>query len=106
MDRRDTERTLPLMGAGTEFLGRAVDAVFIDREETVWVGATTGLHRFRKPSIQVLPSQERFLGGAPAFAFVDSQDHVWISPAPNRGVSRVNVAVPMSIAWQFFSSSR
>lgn len=80
--------TLP----GAERRERYVESVFIDREGSVWVGASTGLHRFRKPVAQPVPGISEHLQGSPAFVFVDSRDDVWISPGPAGSVSRLHAA--------------
>lgn len=63
---------------GTNPMGGFVSTVFMDREETVWVGAVSGLHRFRKPRARVLSSLVRQLSGIPQYAFVDSRDELWL----------------------------
>ena len=58
-------RVETLLAAGDP--GGAVNAVFLDREENIWVGSSSGLHRFRKPHARLLPS----VGGHDAFAPAD-----------------------------------
>jgi signal transduction histidine kinase/ligand-binding sensor domain-containing protein len=77
--------TLP--GAGLR--ERSVESVLVDREGTIWVGATSGLHRYRKPTALQMPSVSAQLESSPAFVFVDSRDDVWISPGPDKAVSRL-----------------
>src|SRR5262249_5517494 len=64
---------------------RSVVKVFVDREGTIWAGATSGLHRFRKPMVQAMPNVFRHLTGVPGFVFVDSRDNVWIAPGDKVG---------------------
>lgn len=67
-----------------------VEAVFVDSEETVWVGTSMGLHRYRRPLVRLLPSVSRQVRAAPLFVFVDSKENVWISPGHDGGVSRID----------------
>ena len=74
-----------------EKTGRSIITAFVDREENVWVGGNSGLHRYRKPTVRAIPNQARYLSGHPAFVFVDSKDNLWLSLAPGGGVSRINL---------------
>jgi signal transduction histidine kinase len=73
----------------TERRDRFVESVFVDREGAVWAGTTYGLHRFRAPIAQPIPSVSEHLRGTPTFVFVDSRDGVWIGPGPADSVSRL-----------------
>src|SRR5262249_49522212 len=59
-------------------------------EGTIWAGATSGLHRFRKPVVQVMATIFRHISGTPGVVFVDSRNNVWISPGDKLGASRIN----------------
>jgi signal transduction histidine kinase/ligand-binding sensor domain-containing protein len=59
-------------------MGGLVISVFIDREDTVWVGAASGLHRLRKPRARLMSSLVGHLEGPPLFAFADSRDGIWV----------------------------
>ncbi len=63
--------TLP----GTGPSERLVTNVFIDREGAIWVGATSGLHRFRKPTLQF--AQLPIGSGMPWSVFADSHANLW-----------------------------
>lgn len=59
--------------ADTGQFERRVTVVFVDREGAIWAGATSGLHRFRKPTVQFA----RLPRGQPLLVFADSRRHVW-----------------------------
>ncbi len=69
---------------------RFANSVFVDREETIWVGGTSGLQRFRKPLFHAMSSASRDLTGIPSFVFVDSRDDIWIAPTGRHGVMRIS----------------
>jgi signal transduction histidine kinase/ligand-binding sensor domain-containing protein len=73
-------------------IGRSIETVFIDREGTIWAGATTGLQRFRKPVVHLLAAASRRLSSTPTFLFVDSRENIWVGPGEKHGVdhSRAN----------------
>ena len=72
--------------AGTDRIERSVSAVFIDREGTLWAGATSGLHRFRRPIAQLTGGSAAI--GQPWFVFVDSSTNLWIGT--QRGTFRLD----------------
>ena len=71
----------------TSQMGGMVISVFIDREETVWIGAASGLHRLRKPRARLMSSLVG-VDGNPLFAFVDSREEIWVGVG--EGVTRTN----------------
>jgi len=62
-------------GPGGQFSG-----LFIDREDSVWFGTSTGLHRFRRPRARLLSSMGA-VPPNPVAVFVDSRDDIWITGA-------------------------
>ena len=70
--------------------GGAVNAVFLDREENIWVGSSSGLHRFRKPYARLLPSVVGQMHSRPQMVFTDSRDNVWVAGV-TPGVVRTNL---------------
>jgi len=50
--------------------------VFSDREGAMWIGATDGLHRLRKPTVQIMRLSAE--DGVPSSVFVDSHENLWI----------------------------
>ncbi len=66
-----------------------ITRVFVDREGTIWAGATSGLHRFRRPLVQVMGSVPSF-AAVPSFVFVDSRQAVWTGPSERDGVARID----------------
>jgi signal transduction histidine kinase/ligand-binding sensor domain-containing protein len=72
--------------ADTGQIERGVNHLFIDREGSIWAGAPSGLHRFRKPMVQLMQG----LAAQPLFVFVDSHTNVWQGSV--RGTSRLDLA--------------
>jgi len=66
-----------------------ISRVFVDREGTVWAGSPSGLHRFRRPMVQVMGSVRNF-STVPYFVLVDSRQALWTSPTEREGVTRVS----------------
>jgi signal transduction histidine kinase/ligand-binding sensor domain-containing protein len=72
--------------ADTGQVERHVTDVFIDREGSIWAGATSGLHRFRKPTVQLVRGPAD--SGQPWFVFVDAHTNLWLGGT--LGASRLN----------------
>ena len=81
-------RVETLLAAGDP--GGAVNAVFLDREENIWVGSSSGLHRFRKPYARLLPSVVGQMHSRPQMVFADSRDNVWVAGV-TPGAVRINL---------------
>jgi len=62
----------------------SIGRVFVDREGTIWAGAASGLHRLRRPLVQMMGSGLGF-SSVPSFVLVDSRQAVWTGPT-RRGV--------------------
>jgi signal transduction histidine kinase/ligand-binding sensor domain-containing protein len=86
---------------------RTVLTVFVDREGTIWAGATSGLHRFRKPMVQVMRAVSSHLAGVPNFVFSDSHDGLWFAPGIGGGVSRIGSdgGIAQTVAGRFYRAS-
>lgn len=54
---------------------RLTRQLFIDREGAIWAGASSELHRFRKPTVQLMRWPAAF--GQPWSVFVDSRANMW-----------------------------
>jgi signal transduction histidine kinase/ligand-binding sensor domain-containing protein len=83
-----------VQGGRVELLGdtanfdRQVLDVISDREGAIWVASATGLHRFRKPTVQIRRlSREQ---GQPWFVFVDSRNYLWTGSSTNLRYRRVD----------------
>lgn len=86
--------------------GSMASAVFVDREDNIWVASSAGLHRFRKPHARLLSSLGRPVPSQPLMVWVDSRDDLWVGNI--RGVVRTDattgesqsyaVALPSALA--------
>jgi len=76
----------------SEAMSRTIIRLVADREGSIWIGETGGLHRYRKPLAKLLRAGS---GGVPAgtiiSVFEDSRGNRWISassPSPAESASR------------------
>ena len=72
-----------------------VTYVFSDREGAIWLGATDGLHRFRKPTVQIMQLSTEH--GVPSSVFVDSHENLWTGSSSAVSYSNLNDGTAHSV---------
>src|SRR5215470_3022844 len=61
--------------------GRAVRALFEDRDSDLWIGTASGLERWRDGAFTAYPEVRTVASGDVGPIFVDDTDRVWFAPS-------------------------